>query len=694
MCIFARLMRFLLIPSVGLPSLVQNLKAIKVSAVFVRSIMAIQLCGARSLADMDRAKTLFEALLPAKAEYTPMPSDKPLRKLPFYKKFNTSNWIQLLPVDASEDKEQIGTWQNYIAPALTDILENPTIKNNCSATLVRQKGSEGFFEPVIRIQSATQFQLLRETIRKRIDDICSKNHRPNIPVVFSNGRIVPLVKNPSQQDFPEDDPDDRDIPHELRYYERPGMGVFIGMTQCEHASATLGGYILVGNQTVMLTVQHLIQSVRECEHCCGAGSLDNSLSSPARSDVEGLKEALDRHLKKLELIIKESETVQNRIGVDSISNQFAEIVMHVNHIKKFQAHLSKPKDYYELGKVIEHSAENNLVSPLSNRGGCNTIKKHKMDWAIYEIKKEREGKNRFRHPVGKDVKVLMKDIDNEITNPYGTGKACEGWREFEVGEAVYYVGSCSGYREGVINPTFGRFEYSGEESQEWFIMPSIPVESEEEVQGDSGAWIISKQDHKLFGLLWAYAAGTIIFTPIREIFDQISREKGGASVQVAPLNPSRAPQQNVLISISRTRGKKPGLKRSFFPPNIRPLSLIKLDGEIPVYPATPFVPLTPDRSATRPFSPTPSLTSSESSTKDRSASRSSSPTPSLVSSVSSASEPPSPSIRPSIGNYAMPLVSYEKLDLPFRSNIIPFSPVLDPSDYPTQIMSEDLVGFS
>lgn len=86
MCIFAGLMRLLLTPSAGLPGLVHKLKAIKVSAVFIRSIMAIQLCGARSSADMDRAKTLFEVLLPAKAEHAPTPSDKPLRKLSRYKK--------------------------------------------------------------------------------------------------------------------------------------------------------------------------------------------------------------------------------------------------------------------------------------------------------------------------------------------------------------------------------------------------------------------------------------------------------------------------------------------------------------------------------------------------------------------------------------------------------------------------------
>jgi hypothetical protein len=649
--------------------------------------MAIQLCGARAL----EAKTFFEALLLVKAVHVPTLSDKPLRKLPLCKKSNTTNSIQLLPVHASEDKEAIGTWQNHIAPALTDILEDPSIGDTCSATLVRQKGTLGNFEPVIRIQSVFQFQIIRDTIRKRIGDICSKNHRPNIPVVFSKGRMVPLVKGPSSQKFPEDDPDDRDIPHELRYYAQPGMGVSIGMTQCGHTSATSGGYILVNNQTVMLTVQHLTQSVQECEHRCGAGNLDNSLSSPARSDIEDLKETLEGHLVKLTLMMQQSGSVQDRISVDDVSKQFSEILVQVKHIKNIQAHLAKPKDDYKFGKLIDQSAENDLVPPLRIRGGCDNIMRHKMDWAIYEINKEREGKNRFRHPVGMGVKVSMKDIENEITNKYGTGEVCESWREFEVGETVYYVGSCSGYREGIINGTYGDFKHLGGHSQEWFIMPSIPVESEEEVQGDSGAWIISKRDHKLVGLLWAYDDGNIIFTPISDIFDQIAKKRGGALVQVAPLDPSRARQSRNLTPISKNRGKKSSVKRSSNSTNIKPLSHIDLDGEISIYPETPLGPLTPDHLATRSVSPTPSLTSSGFSTQDRSASRSSSPTPSLVSSVSSLSEPPSPSIRSSNGHYTMPFDSFEKLDISFRSNIIPSGLVHDPGDYPTQIMSEDLV---
>jgi hypothetical protein len=340
-------------------------------------------------------------------------------------------------------------------------------------TLVRQKGSLGQFEPVIRFHSPSQKRAARDIIRKKIHEICSKNSRPEIPIQFSNGGVVLLVGGASTQTFPDDPPDEQAIPHERRYFERPGMGISIGMTQCAHEFASLGGYILVGNMQVMLTVQHLEQKARDCVPCHNRGNLDNSLSSPAPADIQDLREDFEESLKMLGYTMENSDSIADEISMATLAENFAEDFALVKQLKRFQEQLSKPLEHYTFGKVMDHSKENDYVHPRCLREGGDNILRHRMDWAIYEVDKGRLGKNKFVHPVGKVPSP--KDIENEITNPYGTGEACTEWREFRPGEDVYYVGSQSGYREGIIAGTYGVIKRDGEVSQEWQLQFSTTI---------------------------------------------------------------------------------------------------------------------------------------------------------------------------------------------------------------------------
>jgi hypothetical protein len=632
--------------------------------VFIRSIRAIKICGARSPDDMERALKLLNPLLPANNEKTLPESRKSPRRRSRPKDLPSVSTH--LPLRPSEDKEAIYTWKTFVAPQVSDFIKDLPIGGSCSVTLVRQKGSLGKFEPVIRFHSPSQNRATRDIIRKKIREICSKNSRPEIPIQFSNGGVVLLVGGASTQTFPDDPPDNQDIPHERRYFKRPGMGISIGMTQCAHEFASLGGYILVGNTQVMLTVQHLEQKARDCVPCDSRGNLDNSLSSPAPADIQDLREDFEESLKVLGYTMENSDSTADEISVTTLAENFAEEIALVKQLKRFREHLSKPPEHYTFGKVMDHSKENDYVHPCLRREGGDNILRHRMDWAIYEVDKERLGKNKFVHPVGK--LPSPRDIENEITNPYGTGEACTEWREFRLGEDVYYVGSQSSYREGIIARTYGVIERDGEVSQEWRLQFSTTIERED-VEGDSGAWILGKSDNKLLGLLWGFSDGYILFTPIREVLYQIQQKWPRDYVQIAGLDPGSMCSPKPSCSISGTK-RRPYRPRCFRSKTIA-VPPLQLRIETPV---------NSDLSITPP-------------TSEASLSRSPSPTPSLMSSVSSFSESPSPSMQPLKFRSSAPYNlsdPFEKLDLVSHPYLMSDNPLLDGNDYPVEILNRDI----
>jgi hypothetical protein len=593
--------------SLGFQHVMKELDLIQVWAVFIRSSRAIKICGARSPDDLNWAVSLLNPLLPVrnkKSSLVPR-SNLPRKYRPSEAPLLPTASTQVLPVNSTEDKEAIDTWRNWIAPELPEIMESLSIGDSCSVTLVRQKGNHDKFEPIIRFRSPKQTLTTRHVIRQKVREILVKHNRPEIPINFSNGRVVLLggEQTPSSQDYTDDASADPRVAQERRYYARPGMGISIGMTQCEHETATSGGYILVDNKPLMLTVQHLERKARTCKKCPNVGNLDNSLSSPAPADRMELREQFEAELDDLDKDLEIADSVATQVALTAWAEEYPAYVILAKQLKTFQEQLSRPPDYYRLGKVVHHSDENDFVRPVHRQGG-EKIMRHRMDWALYEVNKDRLGKNKFSHPVG--TEVCPKDIENEITNPHGTGEACQDWREFHRGEAVYYVGSHSGYREGVIDEIPELILHLPQKwvSDEWCIVPKTMV-GENDVKGDSGAWILGKVDNCLLGLLWGYADGKILFTPIAEVFDHITQKLGPVNIQVAPLDPGTARRPQYPTATSRTKQKiaRP-LRKSLFPIKprdmlpIRPSIEIPLDSESSSGSSTPYL--------SRPPSPTPS----------------------------------------------------------------------------------------
>ncbi|KAL9082868.1 MAG: hypothetical protein Q9165_008753 [Trypethelium subeluteriae] len=568
---------FSLLGHVELPKIMGALRRLNVSAAFNRRKGAIilrgaqssdDLTGAKSFVALKRAKSLLQPLLVSTRSLLPSSMSSTVDAGPrthrcINRKFrpkklrnNPTCSIEILPIDRSEDEDAVITWQEFIDPQLSDICRRARIKGSYTAALVRQKDAQNDATPVIRFQPVPQADVTRNIIRKSVKTICSENDRPELPIYFYNGTMKTLVGG----SFADDHPDELIIPHQSRYYQRPGMSTSIGTGHCEHFYATLGGYIQVGAQVFMLTARHFMDDAHGCRDCDGTKTHDDSVYSPSLFDVKELGQVFEEQIQAFDLQIEDSEAVPTEDDVDLSALMQAvsrDQLILVNHYRRWREDLSRDRNDYKLGKLVESSAENAHAAPFYPRRNADNVKLHCMDWAIFEVDAERLGKNRFRYPRG--IEPNCQHFDSEAGSVEGIGESCEASREFRPGEMVYYVGSNSGYREGTIHSEpILCVDRNGAKTHEWSIIPSGQDDVEvDDVQGDSGAWIVAKSDDHLLGLLWGFNGRLLFFTPIQEIFKHISSMMDGAHVKVAPLG--SAPAVPLLLQL--VSGNKRHLRR-------------------------------------------------------------------------------------------------------------------------------------
>ncbi|KAI9662570.1 MAG: hypothetical protein M1821_008737 [Bathelium mastoideum] len=541
----------------GLPTVIEEMKTCHVNIFFTRSKGAIKLRGTLSHKALECAKARLGPLIPFSnsTERDPAPKPHPSINLDlrFKQKKEAANPVELLPIHPSEDREAVTTWQEFISPSLSEILQDADFDYPYNVTLVRQKQKDALVNPatVIRFQSFGQTTFQRDKLQRKIKDICLQNHRSYLPIHFYNATMATLGGDSP----PDDPPDDMGIPHHARYYRRPGMSASIGMGGCNHVFATLGGYIWVDRLKYMLTVRHLIDDAAACRDCRNTSTIDNQVNSPAPIDVLALKRFFDKKIRRLEEQIRESwgdEATLEEMMNDDPENQRE----YRRWCGRWRKDLDKRNEDFRLGQLEQSSGGRTLHPPSVSRKNGRDVKQHYFDWAIFRVDDARLGKNRYRYPnLPEGQGLSFQHFEEEAQSSEGIGDLCESSREFTPGETVYYVGSKSGYREGKINelPIFCKDD-EDREFQEWGIIPDVQGSyrlREDDVKGDSGAWIVAKSDNHILGLLSAQWGEYLLFTPINEVFQQISKRMGDVRVEIARSNTSPAPSSNVTTISGR-----------------------------------------------------------------------------------------------------------------------------------------------
>ncbi|KAF2789818.1 hypothetical protein K505DRAFT_89057 [Melanomma pulvis-pyrius CBS 109.77] len=422
---------------------------------------------------------------------------------------------EIYALDPVENADTLKLWDEQLLPKISGVIRAASVEGSYSVALVRQNGTNGP-QPIIRFRSSgNQGEISRQIIRESVQKICEDNHLPVLNVQFTEGSMVRLVGGSSTASILDDPSNDQKFPHERRPWEKPGMGASIGLAQCPHVSVTLGGYISVDGRTYMLSVDHFI-----AKSLC---NVTTDLRSPAISDLISAKKKLKTTFKELQMKILRSAPDVVPLGkVEELLFPRA-VDQELEQYKRIGRELDE-EDGFAFGELRTRCGGGKMpIRPSSNPRlpGCL----HRMDWSLSEITvKHRQGRNvhRYRHI----TKPGIDDLRNEILHPGGCGVPCTTTRDVAGGESAYYVGTTSGHRKGLINPALIQYGDEFGTSHEWsLVVPHCEVLRDVDFRGDSGAWILD-DDNKLLGLLWGWDNGSLIFTPIADVFADIKQVMG------------------------------------------------------------------------------------------------------------------------------------------------------------------------
>ncbi|MCJ1267630.1 hypothetical protein MMC22_007516 [Lobaria immixta] len=439
-----------------------------------------------------------------------------------------------------QDNAAITTWVDFLLPKLPSILK-PAVRQDYTASLVRQGASENDSRPHIRIQSPRRVRsATRKNIKLAIDEICELNTRACIPVSFCTGHLRLLANatsfqsaiegNPLPIDSEEGDEEEEedDDPQFLykRYWQNPGMGASIGMHCTNSVSATLGGYVLVDGRRLLLTVYHFIEDSHKKKHTISSMDPDlYTLTSPSLRDVDEMREGLADVVYDVDA---ESDLLSNwpvdrEIALNGELSPEMERIKHgLDLIETYKSEVHRPEREFLLGELVGHCGRNAMSSidaewPPSSESAVTC----QMDWALFSIKNDRMGENRHRFQHESDFDPV-EAASEPISNWTGDGDFCNDTSNLEPNASVHYVGQRSGLRRGRISAAPMILNRAGKPTKEWAMICPEPISSSD-CEGDSGAWVLSDNGNKLVGLLWGWNEGHLLFSPIHEVFADIKK---------------------------------------------------------------------------------------------------------------------------------------------------------------------------
>ena len=424
---------------------------------------------------------------------------------------------RIFALSPKTNRKTIALWMKSIRPAIDEILTE-RLGERYNASLVRQGRTDIQAKLCILIESPNiPGPDAQESIKDQLRDVCRENRHAPIQVRFLKGTFQKLYGG--QDDNSKVTASEE--PH-LKFNfnrpcSRPGMGASLGLLCSTKVSATLGGYIEILGKIYILTSDHFIAKAQEDE----AAEDDEQIILPSLLDLREMSESLQQTLRdfhaKSELLFRRSERwdrpikpceLNSIVGVDGVVSGLVGIEQRLEQ-------LNRPPAEFALGKVFRRTTEEPRVALSSNSGISLS---HQMDWCVCEAN-DRAGRNQHKYRSNCDAMadnyIYEKD---RIQNP---GELCYETCDIDPGVEVYYVGQKSGYRSGTVSPTVVSTSIGSKKSSEWAIIGEHGIIPLENVEGDSGAWVIRRYDNKLMGQIIAHATGQILFTPITVIFEDI-----------------------------------------------------------------------------------------------------------------------------------------------------------------------------
>lgn len=440
---------------------------------------------------------------------------------PYAKRIEGKDHARVYALSPKTNRNVITLWMKSILPAIDGILSERLGKTH-NASIVRRGQTELEAEPCILVESPKiPDPYTQESIQNAVSELCCENKHPLIPVEFLKGAFQKL--NGGREANSEYTRTEE--PHIKFNFNRPcskpGMGASLGLLRSGRVSATLGGYIVISGETYILTSDHFVSKAQE---------EDNSedypkITSPSRPDLVEMSECLKQTIRdirtKVDLTVTPKYGNQPTEGSEmysSESSSYEEAQNAIDGVKGRLEQVNKGHENFVLGEVFRRATEEPRVAvstlgvPLS----------HRMDWAICKVN-NRVGENRHKYRSNEDA--MADNYIFEEDRAKNPGELCLETCEISPGFGVYYCGQKSGLRRGIVSAapisTSTQTSIGTIKSQEWAIVAEGGSVQLASVEGDSGAWVIRQQDHKLMGQVVAHATGQVLFTPIKTLFEDI-----------------------------------------------------------------------------------------------------------------------------------------------------------------------------
>ncbi|KAF2014918.1 hypothetical protein BU24DRAFT_224005 [Aaosphaeria arxii CBS 175.79] len=507
------------------PKVISDLTRLCIKLFLVSSEFKVELRGSVSQDYMQRGKDLFAGLIEsARPAASCVSEPDSLTQCSQPAEAQTASYHHqpdFLALDPVEDAVALVTWHQFLLPEFPLIAKQSPIRGRYSVSLVAQV-KDNTKHLIIRFRSSeNQSNACRDFIRKRVEEICKEHGRVHFPVQFSQGTLVRLLGTAPSHNDSDDPSTDQKFAHHRRFWQTPGMGASIGLSQCPKISATLGGYILVDGRLFMLSVDHFISK-------CGCPNKTTSVRSPAHSDAQELKKQVEERLQDINSrLSRNGETEINLSNYSQVIDRHTQ--MEIDLYERFRRELMQDESRFNFGHVHRRSGDG---SPPTRPAAIPVTpgEVRRTDWSLTEVtERARVGQNAHRH--SRMSVPTLEDLRSEVMKPEGTGALVTTTANVRGGEAVHYVGTTSGLRPGRVNPAITLYGTEGGEiSHEWTIAVEGNAKlNSEAFSGDSGAWIMN-DDNELLGHLWGWDGGLLWFTPIADVFQDIREHLNAASV--------------------------------------------------------------------------------------------------------------------------------------------------------------------
>lgn len=403
----------------------------------------------------------------------------------------------LFPLDTTSDAALLNHWHGSILPSITS--RPAEFEGLSTAHLFRQGPTEQDSVPTILVSvSDNASELL---LRERISSLVEEPLRQTLRISFETStlrrtaldQLPPICK-----------------PRNTSFKKHPDSGVSIGIEGKTDCTATLGGFLEVDGRLLLLTVDHLI---------------------PDDLPDKGL--ILLTHPSEQECV-QTAPWVNVQLCLNPMQNCCApchalwrehrgqaNLHTHVDITQSsctLRANLQRAKA--ELGRLYPNRILGAMVSRSKMRSRQARGDRHQveMDWALF-------GTDCWPHPLNLPVEEHAKKLKFSDVTPAARVKASA---------------RTSGDQIGIINTAMSVTRHGRRFTREWCVCrdPASPIQDWIEggigVDGDSGAWIVDRENGNLYGMAWGrdrIATDPItLFTPIGDIVADIKEMMGADEV--------------------------------------------------------------------------------------------------------------------------------------------------------------------